>query len=341
MVLSPKLSFFAKVPNKRLLDIMQWYANDIAILKSLDPELNIATSFREISTKRDLYFSWFVTGSVFPLLIAKLHRRPIIVVAGGSEVVQSVPMIAGYQAKSFFEKIIIQFVLNKADQIITVSEELKKEVLSLGVKRCETIYHGIRTDIFKPAGKENKFIFTISHLDKFNVERKRIKTIIRAIPLVIKDFPNQQFIIAGVKGDAFKELEELVKELKIKDNILFPGQISNEEKIGFFQKSLIYVQPTIHEAFGVAIAEAMSCGVPVIASNNTAVPEVVGDCGLYTDPDDPHELAQKIKLLIGDQDLRKNLGDRGRQRIIDCFSFKKRKENLTKLIEHELSKIGD
>lgn len=341
MVLSPKLSFFAKIQDKRLLEIMQWYANDIAILKSLDSELNIATTFGEISTKRDLYFSWFVTGSIFPLLMAKLHRRPIVVVAGGSEVVQSVPMIAGYQAKSFLEKWIIQIVLRHADQIITVSEELKKEVLSFGVKHCATVYHGIRTDIFKPANKERKFIFTISHLDRFNVERKRIKTIIQAIPLVIRDFPNQQFIVAGVKGDAFSELVELVKELKVEDNIRFPGQISNEEKIDFFQSSLIYVQPTIHEAFGVAIAEAMSCGVPVISSNNTAVPEVVGDCGLYVDPDDPEELAQKIKSLLGDQDLRKNLGKRGRQRIIDCFSFEKRKEKLTHLINQELSKFGD
>jgi len=312
---------------------MQWYANDIAILKSIDSNINIATTFKEISIRSDLYFSWFVTGSIFPLVIAKLRRKPIIVVAGGSEVVQTVPMISGYHAKSVLEKMAIQFVLKHADRIVTVSEELKKEVRFFGIDHCETIYHGIRTDIFKPEKSDKKIIFTISHLDKFNVERKRIKTIIRAIPLVIHDFPNQQFVIAGVRGDAFQELQELVIELKVERNIQFPGRISNQDKLDYFRKSKIYVQPTIHEAFGVAIAEAMSCGIPVITSKNTAVPEVVADCGIYIDPDDPIELAKQIKLLLSETQLRNTLGEKGRLRIVSHFSFEKRKAKITSLIQ--------
>lgn len=327
------ICFFARIKNKRLLELMQWYANDIEILKTFSNRLVIATRWKEIPKDCDLYFSWFVTPSILPLIVAKRIQKPIVVVAGGSDVVRSKKMLSGYYAKSIIEKFAIHFTLRFADHIITVSDELKKEVLSFGRRDVETIYHGIKTDIFKPVEREKDIIFCISHLDKYNIDRKRIKTIIRAIPFVLEFFPNEKFIIAGQKKEGFSELEKLVESLNIEQNVVFPGQISNENKLEIFNRSKIYLQPTIHEAFGVAIAEAMSCGIPVITSKNSAVFETVGETGLYVAPDDPKELANQILLLLRDCDLRLKLGRMARDRVVKLFSFGMREKRIHDFIK--------
>lgn len=326
------ICFFSSLKNKTLLDLMQWYANDIEILKTCSKKLIIATHWKEIPKNCDLYFSWFITPSILPLIIAKRVSKPIVVIAGGSEVVKSKKMLSGYNSKSIIEKLAIHFTLRFADHVIAVSDELKKEVLSFVKRDVETIYHGIKTEIFKPVKRKKNIIFCISHLDRYNIERKRIKTIIRAIPFVLEFFPDEKFVIAGQKKEGFSELEELVKSLNINRNVVFPGQISNEKKMEFFNRTKIYLQPTIHEAFGVAIAEAMSCGIPVITSKNSAVFETVGKAGLYVAPENHKELANQILLLLRNGKLRSRLGKMARDRVVKLFSFEKREKRIHDLI---------
>lgn len=328
-----KICFFAKVSDRELLEIMQWYRNDISILRELGYNVTVATNFSEIPWNCDLYFAWWPTTSIFPLIKSSIIDKPIIVVVGGSEVVSSEERIAGYYSKPLWARGIIQLCLKCATRILVVSKHLLKEALNLGIKDAFLVYHGIKTDEFKPSDKKKDILFTISHLNKENTNRKRLYTIIKSVPYVREVFPNQKFVIAGRYMDAFDGLKNEVDRLGLSGTVIFPGKISNREKLDYFSRCLIYLQPTIHEAFGVAIAEAMSCGIPVITSKVGAVPEVVKDCGIYTDPDDPRQLAENIIMLLRDKVLRSELGRKARQRIINNFSYERRKEKIKEIIE--------
>jgi glycosyltransferase involved in cell wall biosynthesis len=91
------------------------------------------------------------------------------------------------------------------------------------------------------------------------------------------------------------------------------------------------VQPTIHEAFGVATAEAMSCGLPVITSPVAAVPEVVGDCGLFAEPHDDTAFASQMLRLLEKPDLAADLGLRARERIVKNFSVAERQKGFAQI----------
>jgi glycosyltransferase involved in cell wall biosynthesis len=136
--------------------------------------------------------------------------------------------------------------------------------------------------------------------------------------------------------DAYQELKEFVDRAGMDDNVEFPGLVSQGEKLDYLHRATVYVQPTKHEAFGSAIAEAMSRGLPVISSKVGAVPEVLGDCGLYINPDDPKDLAEKITLLLKDDNLQKELGERARERILQNFTYQRRKQEIQKVLDDVL-----
>lgn len=103
--------------------------------------------------------------------------------------------------------------------------------------------------------------------------------------------------------------------------------------IKLLQQSMIYVQNSKQEGFGVAMAEAMACRVPVIAGSVSAMLEVVGDAGLLVDPHNPEDLAEKIEMLIENKELYNELSKKGVDRIRNNFSKEKRKQKLKRIVE--------
>jgi len=329
-----KICFFAKT-TKKDLDLVQWYKNDIQILKDLGYKVILSTSFKEIPLNCDLYCSWWYTTSVFPLIKAKILNKPLIILGGGSEVVTSLE-IGGYYSKSFFKKMIINLCIKLADCSIAISKNEYYDLKRLGVKKSKIIYHAIDTKIYSPKNgikKTENIILSISVLTKGNIERKKIWTIIKSIPYVIKKFNNVKFVLIGKHLDGYYELKKFTEKTGIDKYIKFVGEVTAKEKIEYLQKALIYVQPTAHEAFGVAIAEAMSCELPVISSKRGAVSEVLGNCGLYVDPDDPKDLANKIIFLLKDNELQKRLGREARNRVLQKFTYAKRKQKIKEVID--------
>lgn len=336
-----KVCFFARVKDKRLLNLIQWYKNDIEILKDLKYEVIIATKFREIPWDCDLYCSWWCTTSIFPLIKAKLRHKPLVILGCGSEVISSSKEISGYYSKPLPIRFIISSCLKIADYVLAISEDQLNEIKSLGVRRAQAVYLGVDIEDYKPADipkSSEKLILTISHLNKENVERKSIWTVLKAIPYVLLEFPDVKFVIIGRHMDAYPELKKFVDQAGIDANVKFPGLISQEEKIDYLHRATVYVQPTKHEAFGVAIAEAMSCELPVISSKVGAVPEVLGDCGLYIEPDDFKDLANKIIFLLQNDNVRRDLGEKARKRILKNFTFQKRKQRIKEILNAVLKK---
>src|SRR5262249_28743421 len=152
--------------------------------------------------------------------------------------------------------------------------------------------------------------------------------LIQAAPLIRRTHPEIRFVIAGEKGTAYPRLQELAQSLGVADALEFVGKISAEEKIRWMQRCRVYLQPSRHEGFGLAMLEAMSCGAPVVSRPVGAVPEVIGDAGILVESDSPQAIAQAVINLLDQPATRQELGERSRQRAIEVFPFERRKVEL-------------
>jgi len=337
MLLKGNCCFFSHEEREQLQK-EHWNNQDIRILRELGFHVTITTNFREIPWGYNLYFSWWASGSILPFIKATLSMKPIIVVAGGNEAMlnydsaDGVPF--GYLATPWYKKLATRICLRYATVILVVSKYMVNHVKRLGASTPLVVYNCIDTKTFKPAECTKVFITTVFNSEKGVVKIKRGKVFIQSIPLILKEFPKQKFIIIGRKGNAYKQLQHIVSNLHITENIEFIGHIDNSQIPKYLQKSKIYVQISECETFGIAIAEAMSCGIPVVTSKQAAIPEIVGNCGIYVDHNEPKSVATAIvNLLRKSESERKEIGLKARSRIIKYFSYKKRKKLIKQIIE--------
>jgi len=120
--------------------------------------------------------------------------------------------------------------------------------------------------------------------------------------------------LAGGFGWLYEETRQLVADLKLEKKVLFLGQVSDLELAILYSLADIFAFPSFFEGFGVPPIEAMACGAPVITSNTSSLPEVVGDAALTVDPHNIDEIAAAISRLLGDEQLREELRQKGYQR---------------------------
>lgn len=331
-----KVCFFSNEPLEAI-EQEQYSLQDINILKDLGFEVIIANTFSKIPLNCDLYFSWWASGSILTLIKAKFCLKPIIVVAGGNEAmlykdsVTNVP--AGYLASKWYKKIAVYLSLKFSSKIIVVSNFMVNDCMKLGAKSPLVVHNSIDTNKFSLSESPREFVTTIFKSEKNVVRLKRGEEFIRAIPSILEQYPEQKFIVIGKKDDYFLKLQEICEELNILENVNFIGSIKNEHVVDWMQRSIAYVQISDTETFGVAIAEAMSCGTQVVVSNRGAIPEVVGKHGVYVDHNSPASVAKGIievlTLSPTDYSLRsKEL----RTHIVKNFSYYKRRDQIEKII---------
>lgn len=322
----------------------QYSLQDINILKDLGFDVVIANTFSTIPLDCDLYFSWWASGSVLTLIKAKLCFKPIIVVAGGNEAMLYKDSIthdpAGYLAANWYKKLAVYLCLKFSSKIIVVSNFMVNDCKKLGAKNPLVIHNSIDTQKFYMSNSSSReFITTIFKSEKNVVRLKRGEEFLRSIPYVLSQYPQQKFVVIGKKDDHFLKLKEICVQLDIEENVNFIGSIKNEDVVGWMQKSIAYVQISDTETFGVAIAEAMSCGTHVVVSNRGAISEVVGKHGVYVDHNSPVAVSEGIievlKLSASEYGLKSN---DLRMHIVKNFSYEKRRDKIEKLIKEILSR---
>ena len=156
-------------------------------------------------------------------------------------------------------------------------------------------------------------------------ERKRILEVVRTAAIVHRQAPDVRFTIVGAHEDGAAAVRDEVTRLDIGTAVDLRGRVAAEEKRALMTSAAVYFQPTLYEAFGVAMAEAMACGAPVLSNAVGAVPEVVGDCGvLLPSGSTPEAYADALVKLLHDPH-RERLGERGRERVNREFSHRARR----------------
>ena len=203
----------------------------------------------------------------------------------------------------------------KATLIIAPSEWTKKEILEfLPVKehKIRVVGEGARRHILPQ--REDQILPV---LDKYDIRgeyllyvgtiepRKNLLTLLRAYDELLRSTQHKpQLVLAGGKGWLYDEVFQLVSELKLQDQVKFTGYVADEDLPALYSGAQAFVYPSLYEGFGLPPLEAMACGTPVITTNVTSLPEVVGDAGLLHAPDDTHALTQAMVTLLGDADAR-------------------------------------
>lgn len=117
--------------------------------------------------------------------------------------------------------------------------------------------------------------------------------------------------LAGDQGWLYEETRNLVAELKLERKVCFLGRVTDLELITLYSMADVFAFPSFFEGFGIPPLEAMACGAPVITSNTSSLPEVVGDAALLVDPNDIAALAQAIQTLLENEQLRSELVQKG------------------------------
>jgi glycosyltransferase involved in cell wall biosynthesis len=131
-------------------------------------------------------------------------------------------------------------------------------------------------------------------------------------------------------------LKEILLELKNNKKIIRLGFVSDEDLVAIYNLATVYCQPSFYEGFGLPVLQAMACGTPVVAARTPALMEIGESACLYADPQDTKDMAQKIKKVLDNSSLQKDLSQKG-LRQVKKFSWTKTAEETYKIYEKALS----
>lgn len=328
----PRVCFFAPVRDRALLETVEFYAQDLTILNELGYDVQIATRWREIPWGCDLYFIWWWTWAFLPLLKSRLSGRPAVI-TGTFEFLR-------FPERPRYQRWLIRNAYRFADVNVPVSTlELEWMRETMPANHVVYIPHAVDSSVYSAGtGDRENFCLTVAWMKRENAWRKCVAELIRAVPLIRRDLPGLKFVIAGGLEDGGSDMIDLAQKLGVADVIEFPGRIDVADKIRMMQTCQIYLQPSRDEGFGVAIAEALCCGAPVVTSPVGAVPEVVGDCAEYVDGTDPESIAAGVIRLARSPELRRNRSIEGQERVRREFSMARRREGLAAVMEPLLAR---
>jgi len=283
--------------------------------------------------KPDILHAHYVT--TYGLFGALCNFNPFIITAWGSDIL----IIPEARFTSMTKKPIAKYALRKADLITCDAEHMKLAMKRLGIapEKITIIYFGVDTRKFSPGEKSEKLRAKLGIHDSPAVISLRnleplfdIESLIRALPLVLKEVPESQFVIAG-KGSEEKRLRELAKSLGISDNVKFTGFIPNEELPQYLRTVDVCVSTSLSDAgIAASTAEAMACGLPVIitdvADNKKWVEN--GENGFLVPVKDPKSLAERIIYLLQNDDIRRKFGKINRKIIEEKNNYYKEMEKM-------------
>lgn len=159
--------------------------------------------------------------------------------------------------------------------------------------------------------------------------RKNHATLIKAFELTLMD-SDYNLVLAGGQGWSYEEVYDLVRSRGLQHRVLFPGFVADEDLSALYSSADVMAFPSLYEGFGLPVLESMACGVPVLASNLSCLPEVAGDAALFVDPRDVEAMSAAMLKLVSNVDLRGTLRKKGFERV-EQFSWQSSAANLLRV----------
>ena len=249
--------------------------------------------------------------------------------------------------KRIFFPGIVKHSARKADYIITDSESTRSDairLLSIPPDKIETIHLGYQ-DIFRPLDDPDllttirqkyhlpqKFILYAGALEP----RKNVPMLLTVFEQLAQHQPELHLVLTGGTGWDNQETLALMNSMHFKDRIIRLGHIDHTDLPAIFNLADVFVYPSLYEGFGLPPLEGMACGTPVITTNISSMPEVVGNTGILVPPNDEGALFRAIQQVLGDKHLRQRLQEAGPQRAAN-FTWKHTAEKTLEIYQRVVS----
>ena len=208
-----------------------------------------------------------------------------------------------------------------ADLVITVSEFSRKDIirhLKIAPEKIEVIYPGIDPRFrcaseYRTGAVRSKYGIAGEYILHTGIlkPRKNHAGLIRAFRHFLDSGRNAQLVIAGPLDESVNGLRRLADELGIVHRLLFTGFVNEDDLPALYSGARVYACPSLYEGFGFTVLEAMACGVPVVCSPMTSLPEVAGGAALFANPNSPEEFGRALVDAFSDGSLRAHLVERG------------------------------
>ncbi len=243
-----------------------------------------------------------------------------------------------------------KFSIENANHIITISNFSKKDIIreyAVDKDKITVAYPGFDNQLFHQNQKKQQMDKV---LKKYGIKsdyfifigtiqpRKNLARLIEAFSRVVSRDNDLKLVLVGkTKGEGrqgwmFEEILEYPRKLSIEDKVIFTGFVPTKELPPLLFGSLAFVLPSLWEGFGIPVLEAMACGVPVLVSNTSSLPEVVGKAGLTFDPYSVDQIEQALRTVMFDQRLRTKLISAGPAQA-KKFSWDKMAKTVLKVFE--------
>ena len=299
----------SKIP---ILRTVLYYIKSFFVVKKINPDIvHVQTIYLSLSG----------------LLIKKFLRKSYVVYGRGSDV----------YLPWRFKNIISKPILKNANGVIVLTEDMKREIQKICNRDVFVIPNGIDLGRFENLSREElcsklkingeKIIVFVGTLRPV----KGVRYIIEAMKIITNKNKNNRLFIVG-DGEDRGYLENLVKKLDLQECVNFVGKVPNEKVPEYMAASDVFVLPSLSESFGIVNLEAMASGLPIVATNVRGLPEIIedGENGFLVEPKNANEIAEKVLLLLEDDELRERISRNNKEKVKE-YSWKSAVEKLEKV----------
>lgn len=221
-----------------------------------------------------------------------------------------------------------RYAVGSSKRIIAPSEYIKDEIAKFAHANSRKI--SVINDAAEPLAAaptpledmvDKQFVLYLGR----PVAHKNLGTLLDAFELLQEKYPDLHLVLAGRRDSLFKHYEKLVGKRELNERVMFTDYVSDGTLRWLYENCQAFVVPSLSEGFGLIGVEAMQHGAPVVSSNTGVFPEIYGDAAEYFDPYSAEDMAAKIRKVLGNEDLRKELSKLGKRQAAK-YSWKKTAE---------------
>ena len=242
----------------------------------------------------------------------------------------------------YYPLLMQKIVSNRLDRIITVSHDSAREIhqaFGIPPEKIRVVYNGLDSREFAPipglAKKPNSLIFVGNSEDR----KKGLLYLLQALAYLPENV-SLTVVDGGAPQRSFAPM--LAEKYQVGRRVFFTGKIGPGELVRLYGSAEIAVVPSLYEGFGFPAAEAMSCELPVVSSTAGALPEVVGNdgAGILVPARDGPALAKAIRRLLEDPELRRQMGQAGRRRVVNLFTWENAARQMVEVYREAIDAHG-
>ncbi|GAB2799978.1 glycosyltransferase family 1 protein [Rhabdobacter roseus] len=224
-----------------------------------------------------------------------------------------------------YRRWVVPRVVERCQKIITVSGYEKKHILerlSLRADQVEVVYNGVSERFFeKPSAVElraarkrhqlpERYLFFFGNTDP----KKNMVNVVKAFGLLAPEMPDLYLVVADTSTRTMKRLLEKIGQERLMERIVVTNYLSADQLPAVYAQATVFLYPSLRESFGLPLLESMACGIPVVTSSVSALPEVAGQAAFYTNPTDPASIKETLKrALLATQERQMNIAAGYRQ----------------------------